>query len=79
LVRFQNGGPFCVNIIAMSLEKGIQHGKEKRKQYQGRTSKKFDRSCRNHGNCGYCENNRLFSFRRLKFKAQQQIEEWLKE
>jgi copper oxidase (laccase) domain-containing protein len=63
----------------MSLEKGIQHGKEKRKQYQGRTSKKFDRSCRNHGNCGYCENNRLFSFRRLKFKAQQQIEEWLKE
>jgi copper oxidase (laccase) domain-containing protein len=63
----------------MSLEKGIQHGKEKRKQYQGRTSKKFDRSCRNHGNCGYCENNRLFSFRKLKFKAQQQIEEWLKE
>jgi hypothetical protein len=63
----------------MSLEKAIQHGKEKRAQYQGRTSKRFDRSCRNHGNCGYCENNRLFSFKKLKFRAEQEIEEWLKE
>lgn len=63
----------------MSLEKAIQHGKEKRAQYKGRTSKRFDRSCRNHGNCGYCENNRLFSFKRLKFRAEQEIEEWLKE
>ncbi len=37
----------------MSLDKAIEHGKEKRKPYRG--SKVIDRSCRNHGNCGWCE------------------------
>jgi hypothetical protein len=60
----------------MSLDKAILHGKEKRREYQGRTSKRFDRSCRNHGSCGYCENNRLFSLLRLKFKSQEEIKEW---
>lgn len=45
----------------MSLDKSIKHGKEHRKQYRG--SKAFDPSCRNHGSCKYCENNRLFKFR----------------
>jgi hypothetical protein len=40
----------------MSLRKGIKHGKEHREEYYG--SKRFDRSCRNHGSCGYCEGNR---------------------
>jgi hypothetical protein len=60
----------------MSLEKAILHGKEKRQQYRGRTSKRFDRSCRNHGNCSWCENNRLFSFRKVKFKASEEIKEF---
>ena len=70
---------FCVNIFVMSLDKAILHGKEKRQEYQGRTSKRFDRSCRNHGNCRYCENNRLFSLLRLKFKSEEEIKEWQKE
>ncbi len=41
----------------MSLDKAIEHGKEKRKLYKG--SKSFDRSCRNHGSCPYCMENRL--------------------
>jgi hypothetical protein len=28
-----------------------------KQKYRG--SKAFDRSCRNHGSCSYCENNRL--------------------
>lgn len=40
----------------MSLNKAIQHCKEKRKPYRG--SKRFDHSCRNHGSCSYCANNR---------------------
>ena len=60
----------------MSLEKAILHGKEKREQYKGKTSKRFDWTCRNHGSCDYCKNNRLFSLRRLKFKTEQEIKEW---
>ena len=40
----------------MSLDKAIASGKEHRKPY--RKSKAFDRSCRNHGTCGYCHQNR---------------------
>ena len=36
----------------MSLDKGIEHGKEKRQKYRG--AKAFDRSCRNGGGCSYC-------------------------
>lgn len=54
----------------MSLHKAIDHGKEKRKHYRG--SKDFDKSCRNHGGCPYCENGRRY--RTLKrMPAQQEI------
>lgn len=45
----------------MSLDKAIKHGKEKRKPYTG--SKVIDGSCRNHGSCPYCMENRLHKFR----------------
>ena len=41
----------------MGLEKAIEHGKEKRKEYTG--GKRIDRTCRNHGGCPWCEGNRL--------------------
>ena len=43
----------------MSLDKNYPNRKDQRKPYYG--SKRHDRSCRNHGSCGYCENNRLFN------------------
>lgn len=46
----------------MSLDKSIQSGKERRAQY--RKSKSFDRSCRNHGSCPWCEGNRTIQFKR---------------
>ncbi len=42
----------------MALDKAIEHGKERRKKYYG--SKAIDRTCRNHGSCPYCTNNRLY-------------------
>lgn len=45
----------------MSLDKAIKYGKEKRKPYKG--SKIFDKSCRNHGGCPWCERNRKHKFR----------------
>ena len=45
----------------MSLDKAIAHGKERRKPYRG--SKAFDYTCRNHGSCPWCEENRKHKFR----------------
>jgi len=43
----------------MPLDKAIEHKKEHRKPYYG--SKSFDWSCRNHGTCPWCEDNRKYS------------------
>lgn len=40
----------------MALDKAIKSGKEKRKPY--RRAKAHSRSCRNHGSCPYCRENR---------------------
>lgn len=57
------------------LDKAIEHGKEKRKPY--RRSKRFDRSCRNHGSCGYCEGSRTHNDAVKKFDAEDAIKEYL--
>ncbi len=44
----------------MSLDQAIKHGKEHRKPY--RRSKAIDKTCRNHGSCPYCEQNRKHKF-----------------
>lgn len=41
----------------MSLDKAIKSGKEHRKKYI--KAKAVDSSCRNHGNCEWCKENRL--------------------
>jgi hypothetical protein len=45
----------------MSLDKAIEHGQERRKPYYG--SKAIDPTCRNHGGCPWCEENRKHKFR----------------
>ena len=42
----------------MSLDKAIKSGKEHRKEYYG--NKAIDGSCRNHGGCSWCEENRQY-------------------
>jgi len=53
----------------MALDKAIEHKKEKRKAY--RKSKSFDKTCRNHGDCDYCKNNRLYKFKKSKIIAEE--------
>lgn len=58
----------------MSFDKSITSGKERRKPYRG--AKAVDTSCRNHGSCPYCRNNRLHAAIRNEEKAQSQYTEY---
>lgn len=55
----------------MSLDKSIEHRKEKRKPYRG--SKRFDRTCRNHGGCDWCKGNRLYSAKKRRDAMDEQM------
>lgn len=46
----------------MSLDKAVTHKKEKRKPYRGAES--VCKSCRNHGSCDWCKENRLHKFKK---------------
>lgn len=59
------------------LDKAIEHGKEYRKQYTG--AKLCDRTCRNHGSCPQCKQNRTFSYTRKNWWSKQEIEEYKQE
>lgn len=57
----------------MALDKAIEHGKEHRKPYTG--GKAIDRTCRNHGGCTWCEENRKYkNIKRLQ-KALDKLKE----
>lgn len=51
----------------MALNKAIESGKEHRKEYYG--AKSVSHSCRNHGNCDWCKDNRLHKFKKAKLKG----------
>ena len=57
----------------MSLNKAIESGKEHRKKY--RHSKSVSKNCRNHGNCKYCKNNRLYQLNKEKEKIENKLQE----
>ena len=48
-------------MIRTALDKAIAHGKENRKPYRG--AKAIDATCRNHGGCPWCEENRKHKVR----------------
>ncbi len=58
----------------MGFDKDYPNRKDHRKPYRG--SKRFDRSCRNHGNCPYCENGRQHNHQKAKEYAEEQLKEW---
>ena len=59
----------------MSLDKAIEHGKEKRKPY-GDSNKAFAKACRNHGSCPVCGGNRLYQRCKCEEAAKQAEEEY---
>lgn len=56
----------------MSLDKAIEYGKEHRKPYRG--TKSYDCTCRNHGSCEWCRQNRQHKFRDKKGDDTMRIE-----
>ena len=58
----------------MSFIKAIKAGKENRKPYKG--SKAIDKSCRNHGGCLWCEQNRKYKYIKNEKKMLDKMEEW---
>ena len=46
----------------MSMDKAIEHHKEFRKRYYG--AKSIDPTCRNHGDCLVCQENRTYGTRK---------------
>lgn len=58
----------------MSLDKAIEHGKEKRKPYKG--AKAIDCTCRNHGSCEWCKSNRLYQQLKTDEASKQAIDEF---
>lgn len=58
----------------MALDKAIESGNEWRKPY--RRSKKIDCSCRNHGSCFWCRDNRLKKFLVREIACEEQMKEY---
>ena len=63
--------------MTMSFDKAIKYGKEHRKPYRG--GKAIDPSCRNHGGCPWCEENRQIQQIKAKLLAQEKIREYLED
>ena len=57
----------------MALDKAIKSGKEHRKMYYG--SKAICRSCRNHGGCPWCEENRKYKYLKKSQKMLDRLKE----
>lgn len=58
----------------LSLDKAIEHGKEKRKPYRG--AKAIDSTCRNHGSCEWCKSGRLYHKLKSDEASKQMLEEY---
>ena len=58
----------------MALDKAIEHGKEHRKPY--RRAKALDRTCRNHGSCDWCEENRMHKNQKRLEKVKSKMEDY---
>ena len=59
----------------MSLDKAIKHHKEKRKEYK-KLCEQIDKSCRCHGGCDYCLDNRMYQYSKEKERTEEEIKEW---
>jgi hypothetical protein len=55
----------------MSFDNNYPNRKDKRKPY--RKSKRFDRTCRNHGSCDYCKSNRTVQSKKVELAIKEEI------
>lgn len=67
-------------MIGVALDKTIRAGKEHRRPWTGKDkSKNVDETCRNHGSCEECRQNRLYQTRKEAEKADVSVKEYEKE
>lgn len=68
------GNFFCAyGEESMSLDKAIEHGKEKREPYRG--AKAIDRTCRNHGSDEWSKSDRTYHNQKKEEAARQREED----
>lgn len=48
--------------------------KDNRRTYEYEYSKSVDRTCRNHGSCGFCEGNRTINTKKTKLAAKSELD-----
>lgn len=58
------------------MDKAIRSGKEHRKEY--RRAKAKSMSCRNHGSCTHCLNNKLHKYKIKELSTNQQLKDFKK-
>ena len=58
----------------MGFDNHYQNRKDRRKPY--RDSRRFDRTCRNHGSCPWCERRRLFERTKKERFAELDLKEY---
>ena len=61
----------------MGFDNVYPNRKDWRKPY--RRSKRFDCTCRNHGSCEWCRNNRLYFDRKYRLMADKELNKFKKE
>lgn len=61
----------------MSLDKGIEYGKERRQQYY--RHKSFSRSCRHGGNCDRCRSGRQYNGKKRELSAKEILTDYLRD
>lgn len=57
----------------MSLDKAIEHGKEKRKSYHG--AQAIDCTCRPHSSCEWCRADRMYQQLKMEEASRQALKE----
>lgn len=61
----------------MSFEKDYPNRKDWRKPY--RRAAKYFKSCRPHGSCSFCVDNRLYQDRKQRLITNEKLKEWERE
>ena len=66
-----------IEECVMSMDKAITNSKEHCKPYRG--AKAIDRTCRTHGSCGWCKENRTYRNDKRELRTIQELNDYLEE
>lgn len=64
-----------MELVLLSFDKDYPNRKDHRKVYRG--AKAIDATCRNHGSCPYCRDNRIYNTKKRIERAEEMMKEWV--